>query len=85
MALTPEERQLRARIAAHARWSRRDSHEDLAPAREAFLERFRREVDPEGVLPPGERERRAQHALKAHMYRLALASARARRARREVG
>lgn len=77
--LSAEERKLRARIAAHARWSRRDPREDLAPAREGFLRRFEREVDPEGVLPPDERQRRAQHALRRHMLQLALKSAKARR------
>jgi hypothetical protein len=46
--------------------------------REAFLSRFEREVDPEGKLPPAERVRRAEHAKKAYMARLALRSARAR-------
>lgn len=82
--LSAEERRLRARIAAHAKHARYDPRESLAPAREAFLERFRREVDPEGVLPADERERRARHALRAHMLRLAFASARARRAKRET-
>lgn len=40
------------------------------PATQAFLARFEREVDPDGVLPPAVRAKRAQHALKAHMTRL---------------
>ena len=36
------------------------------------MERFRREVDPDGALPEDERERRATHAMKAHMARLSL-------------
>jgi hypothetical protein len=47
--------------------------------RDAFLERFRREVDPLGQLSPDERDRRAQHLLKSHMYALSLRSAKARR------
>lgn len=41
-----------------------------APARSGFLARFEREADPDGVLTPEERERRATLLLKAHMSRL---------------
>ena len=44
-----------------------------------MLDRFEREVDPDGVLPPQERAQRAEHAKKAYFARLALASAKARR------
>lgn len=43
--------------------------------------RFLREVDPDGTLPEAERLRRAESARKAYYQRLALASAKARRAR----
>jgi len=43
------------------------------------LARFEREVDPDGVLPEVERLRRAEHARKAYMQKLALASAARRR------
>lgn len=73
------ERRQRARIAAHARWAQTtDSTAATASARAAFLSRFDRQVDPEGVLSPGERGRRAEHARKAYFARLALASARKR-------
>ena len=49
------------------------------PARQAFLSRFEREVDPDEVLPTDERRQRARHALRAHMLRLAKRSATARR------
>lgn len=78
-ALTPAQRSLRARLAAHTLHSTRDPLEHTAPARKAFLDRFLEQVDPEGLLAPEERRRRAQSALKAHMTRLALASSRARR------
>jgi hypothetical protein len=39
------------------------------------------QVDPKGSLPDDERERRVAQARKAHFARLALASAKARRAR----
>lgn len=79
--LNASERSLRARMAAYALYARRDGRDVTAPARAAFLRRFEDEVDPERVLPEAERARRAEHARKAHMTRLALASARARRAR----
>lgn len=76
--LTPQQRSLRARMAAHAMHSKHDSRETSAAGRNAFLARFEHEVDPDGVLSPIERKRRAEHALKAHMAKLALKSARAR-------
>ncbi|MBO2456550.1 hypothetical protein [Actinomadura violacea] len=79
MSLTPEQRSLRASIAAHVQWSREpDRTARTATARRAFLDRFEREVDPDGTLTPEERARRAENARKAHFKRLALASARAR-------
>lgn len=76
--LTPEQRSLRARIAAHSLHAQRDPRETTARARETFLARFLREVDPEGVLPPAERQRRAEHARKAYFARLALRRSRKR-------
>jgi len=81
--LSPSQRSMRARLAAHAMHARRDSREVTANARRAFVERFERQVDPDGVLPATERQRRAEHAMRAHMTRLALRSARARRTRVE--
>lgn len=78
--LTPAEQSLRASIAVHESWARTpDRAARTAPAREAFLERFEREVDPDGVLDPVERSRRAESKRKAYFARLALKSARARR------
>lgn len=81
--LSPSQRSMRARLAAHAMHARHDSREVTANARQAFVERFEREVDPDGVLPAAERQRRAEHAMRAHMTRLALRSAQARRTRAE--
>jgi len=76
------ERVLRARCAAHTRWSQEtDRTAATAKARGAFIERFEREVDPDGVLDPGERARRAENARKAWYARLAFRSAQARRRR----
>jgi hypothetical protein len=76
---TATERALRARLAAHTLHATHDSRELTAPARAAFLGRFEREADPEGVLDPAERARRAEHLRKAFFARLALKSAQARR------
>ncbi|MDN5918674.1 MAG: hypothetical protein L0I76_26855 [Pseudonocardia sp.] len=81
MSLTPEQRTLRARIAANARWSREDPARQGAILRRGFADKFEREVDPDGTLPPAERARRAKNAQRAHMQRIALASSRARKRR----
>jgi hypothetical protein len=82
MAEEPEQRSLRARMAAHKLHATvTDPSAHTAPARAAFLSRFEREVDPDGVLDPEERARRADHAKKAYFLRLALASSRARSSR----
>ena len=75
-------------MAAHAMWAKtEDRTARTAAARDAFLDRFEREVDPDGVLDPQERSRRADSARKAHMTRLAYLSsvARAKRKRSDEG
>lgn len=79
--LTPAEQTMRARLAAHVLHASHDSRELTAKARQTFLESFEHQVDPDGILPEDERKRRAQHAHRAHMTRLALRSAKARRKR----
>lgn len=77
-----DERTLLARSAAHASWAKTtDPTARTAPGRAAADLRFHNEVDPTGVLDPAERARRADHARKAFMTRLALKSVQARRAR----
>ncbi len=78
-SLTPAERSLRARVAAHTLHSKVDATAHTAPARQAFLARFEREVDPDGVLPAEERRRRAEHLRSAYFTGLAFKSAKARR------
>jgi hypothetical protein len=82
MSLSPEQRSLRARLAAHSLHAQCDSRELTAPARTAFLAGFELQVDPDGKLDPPERARRARHARKAHFTGLALKSAKARAARK---
>ena len=77
--LTPEQRSLRARLAAHSLHAKVDPVAHTAPARQVFLARFEAEVDPEGVLPESERRRRAEHARKAYFTRLAFKSSQARK------
>ena len=72
---------MRARLAAHSLPAQNDSSRLTAAARAAFLSSFERQVDPDGLLSPAERHRRADQARKAHFTRLALLSAQARRRR----
>jgi hypothetical protein len=78
--LTPEQRSLRGRIGAFALHAQGGTSTRAATT--AFLSRFESQVDPDGVLSPEERSRRALLARKAHMSRLALAS-RARSSKRK--
>jgi hypothetical protein len=78
MPLSPAQRTLRARLAAHALHAQRDSRELTLPARTAFFQRFLDEVDPNRVLPEPERLKRAASARKAYYSRLALKSCQAR-------
>jgi hypothetical protein len=75
------ERVLIGRRGAYTVHAKYDSREMTKAARAAFVSKFEREVDPEGVLPCEERLRRAEMARKAHFTRLALQSAQARRKR----
>src|ERR687898_2426333 len=76
------ERSLRARIAAYALHAQHDPRETTANGRAAFLASFDREVDPEGLLEPDERRRRAEQARRAYFARLSLAAVKARQAKR---
>lgn len=75
-------RTIAARVGAFAQKAKYDSRELTKNARAASpgsLSYFEREVDPDGVLDPTERARRAEYARKAYFARLALLSAKARR------
>jgi hypothetical protein len=82
--LSPAERTLRARLAAHAMHAQHDVRQTTASGRAAFLARFEAEVDPDGRLDPQERARRAEQARRAYFARLALAATKARRAKRKL-
>ncbi len=75
VSLSPEQRRIRASLAAHEMHARHDPREITAAARAGFLAKFIREVDAATPgLPEAERLRRAEHLMRAHMKRLALAS-----------
>src|SRR5258705_12804600 len=61
-----------------------DRQSRTKPGRDAFLERFEREVDPEGVLPEKQRFERAKLLRRAHMLQLSRRSAQGRRDRKGV-
>ncbi len=67
------------RMGAYALHSTHDPRETTSAGRAAFMARFEREVDPDGVLDPAERTRRAAFAKKLYFARLAMASAKSRR------
>lgn len=76
-------RSMRARIGAYESWARTEDRSARTwPARKAALDRFEREIDPDGLLSPQERAKRAEWARKAHMQRVALKSAAARQRRK---
>jgi hypothetical protein len=69
-------------MGAHAKWAKVDDPTAATAAARAGLDaRFEREVDPDGVLEPAERARRAAHARASYMYGLSLRAVQARRAR----
>jgi hypothetical protein len=83
MSLTPEQRRLRASAAAYAQWSKEpDPTARTAKARQAFLSRFEAEI-PASVTDPATRARMAEQARQSHFKKLALASSRARSARKK--
>ena len=85
-SLTPEQRSMRASIAAHTRWAQEpDRAAAMEPALNGMLARFEKQVDPDGVLPPHIRAERAESAKKAYYKALQLKSSRARAAKRGKG
>jgi hypothetical protein len=64
--MTPEQRRRRAGIAAHVSWANTtDRAARTAAGTKAFLDRFERQVDPDGLLPDDVRAAMAQHAIRA--------------------
>ena len=75
---------LRGRIGGHATAARHDTRETTAKAREVFRGAFEIEVDPDGLLEPEERARRADQARRAFYSRIAYLSAAKRKNRRRA-
>lgn len=67
------------RLGALEQRARHDPKVYTSAGRKVFLDRFERDVDPEGVLPADERAARAKAARTAWMMRLAMKSAAKRR------
>lgn len=82
-AADPADRSIIARIAAAERWGRTvDRTAATAPARVGLRAKYAREVDPRGVMPPDELERRVDGLMEAHMLRMTRAAKKARESRR---
>jgi hypothetical protein len=82
-AESPAERASRARCAAHARWAQETDRGAATEAARAGLQaRFERQVDPDNVLDPIERAKRAESARKAYYANLTRLSAKKRRERK---
>lgn len=78
--MTPEERTARAKLGAHISWANTtDPTARTEAGRRAAGMRFEKQADPDGVLTPQERARRAGHLRAAFYARMQLASATARR------
>jgi hypothetical protein len=77
--MTPEQRRLRAQVAANKRWSRYMAREDQADAaRSAIIARLERQVDPDGALAPQVRAALVRAAARELSARLNAAKARKR-------
>lgn len=79
MALTPEQRSQRARLAALTRWSRENPKANADRGQAGLLDKFRKQVldDEPGLVEP-ELTRRAEALRRAHMVSLAFRSSKAR-------
>ena len=82
---TPEQRKLAARIGGLSRQLKGDPDAIAARARRGLDEKFRREADPDGVLPPRELERKVEIRKRLYYAQLARRSAEARRTRKRRG
>jgi hypothetical protein len=78
----PKSKSLPHQIAANTRWSKEDPTAQALKMRAGLEAKWLREVDPNNELPEPERVRRAESAKTAYYQRLALISAKARKARK---
>jgi hypothetical protein len=70
--ITPEERSAFASIAGLTSVARQGPDLVAARARKGLRAKFEKEADPEGLLDPEERARRADLLVRAHMRRIIL-------------
>jgi hypothetical protein len=81
--LTPEQRTLRARLAAHESWSNTENRSARTKAGHraspASVEYWEPRVDPEGALTPEARRAAAKSKRDAYMTRLEFNASRARK------
>jgi hypothetical protein len=68
--MTPEQRAKAGRAAMYTRLATEDRREMTASARAAAMDRFEKQVDPDGKLDPVERAKRAGYAKKAWFTQL---------------
>lgn len=68
--MTPEQRSKAGRAAMYTRLATEDRVEMTTAARAAAMDRFEKQVDPEGLLDPTERAIRAEYAKKAYFTQL---------------
>lgn len=75
-----------ASMLAHLSWAKTKNRSDrTAPARRALDEKLAQEVDPDGEMSPADRVAAVANYRAAYYRRLAMASAAARRAKRDAG
>jgi hypothetical protein len=78
--MTKEQRVLRSRMGAYAMHAAGKTN--TGPAIKASRSRFEKQVDPDGVLSPEVRAKRADQAWRAHMAAMSLKASQARSAKR---
>jgi hypothetical protein len=77
--LTPEQRTLRAQIAANTRWGKEtDRLAATAPGRRAAFAHFEKLADPDGVLPEAQRHEMGKSLQRAHLQRISLKASRSK-------
>lgn len=80
--MTPEQRSKAGRAAMYTRLATEDRTEMTASARAAAMDRFEKQVDPDGTLDPAERAIRAEYARKAYFTQLSKRGVAARKRNR---
>jgi len=78
VSLSKEQLRMRASAAAFRRWGGEDPRPAMEKVRAGRMAKYEARADPNGQLPPEERQRRAKALLNADMKKLALKSSRAR-------